>query len=242
MTVELAEPVEQDDRSALTPLQRDLCWALGGLVLLLCWDASPLDMTLVRWFGNAEGFAWRDHWFTSGVLHQGGRYLSIALLALTLSACVRPFGPWRSLGRTERIWWFGVTVLCLVLIPQIKHHSTTSCPWDLQEFGGAAQHLSHWRGLLFDRTGDGGPGRCFPSGHASGAFSFLAIGVVLRALQPRLCWRWVLGLSVLGLVFGAAQMARGAHYASHTLYTAWLCASITFLSWHLLPARRSTPP
>lgn len=219
-------------------LLRDLLWVGVSLALLLCWDASGFDMALIRLFGNAQGFAWRDHWLTAGVLHQGGRWLSIGLFMLTLAACVRPFGPWRGLVASERTWWLAVTVLCLVLIPQIKRHSATSCPWDLQEFGGVAQHLSHWQGLLKPQIGDGGPGRCFPSGHASGAFSFLAIGFVLRRLAPASGRRWIAGLCVLGLVFGAAQMARGAHYASHTFYTAWLCATITVLSWQALQAWR----
>jgi membrane-associated PAP2 superfamily phosphatase len=218
---------------------RDLGRAALALTLLLCWDASGLDMALIRLFGDAQGFAWRDHWLTASVLHQGGRWLSIGLFTLTLAACARPFGPWRGLAASERVWWFGVTVLCLVLIPQIKRHSGTSCPWDLQEFGGVAQHVSHWRGLLIHHMGDGGPGHCFPSGHASGAFSFLAIGCVLRRLAPAKARRWMIGLCVLGFVFGAAQMARGAHYASHTLYTAWLCGTITVSSWHALQAWRT---
>jgi membrane-associated PAP2 superfamily phosphatase len=28
---------------------------------------------------------------------------------------------------------------------------------------------------------------------------------------------------VLGALFGWAQLARGAHFASHTLWSAWLC-------------------
>lgn len=219
-------------------LSRDLVWASAAFALLLAWDASGLDMALIALFGNAQGFPWRDHWLTAGVLHQGGRWLSIGLFVLTVVACMRPFGPWRGLSVRERVWWFGVTVLCLVLIPQIKRYSATSCPWDLQAFGGAAQHLSHWQGLLKPTLGDGGPGRCFPSGHASGAFSFLAIGLVLRRHAPRTARRWVLGLCALGGVFGLAQMARGAHFASHTLYTAWICATLTALSWHALQAHR----
>ena len=42
---------------------------------------------------------------------------------------------------------------------------------ELAEFGGVAQHVSHWSlGVL-----DGGPGHCFPSGHASSAFAFFAL-------------------------------------------------------------------
>ena len=57
-----------------------------------------------------------------------------------------------------------VLVGCLLAVAALKRHSPTSCPWSLQEFGGHAVYLSHWRWRP-----DGGPGHCFPSGHASGA-------------------------------------------------------------------------
>ena len=224
--------------------QRDLRLALIGLLLLLGWDASGLDLPLVRLFGSAQGFAWRDHWLTARLLHDGGRLLSVALFALTLAASLRPFGPWRGLARRERLWWLGVTVSCLILIPLLKRLSATSCPSQLQEFGGMAHYVSHWQFSwnAAGTGGDGGPGHCFPSGHASGAFSFLAIGFALLRLHPQQARAWLAMLTLLGLVFGLAQMARGAHYLSHTLYTAWLCWSLTALSWHALKARRFSLP
>jgi len=225
-------------RPAEAPRWRaDFAWLALGLIVLLCWDALGLDLPLVRLFGNAEGFAWRDHWLTAGLLHQGGRWLSIGLFVLTAAGCLRPFGPWRGLVPSERLWWIGITIVCLVLIPQIKRHSATSCPWELQEFGGTARHVSHWLGL-WHTVADGGPGRCFPSGHASGAFSFFAIGVALRRSSPRSSRRWLLAIGALGLMFGFGQMARGAHYASHSLYTAWICAALTCASWQALQAWR----
>jgi hypothetical protein len=70
---------------------------------------------------------------------------------------------------------------------------------------------------------DGGPGHCFPSGHAVAAFAFLPLYFQWRSERPRVAvalLAWVLGL---GLLFGWAQLARGAHFPSHTLWSAWLC-------------------
>lgn len=219
--------------------QRDLLLALAGLALLMLWDGSGLDLTLLRLVGDGDGFAWREHWFTAGLLHQGGRWISVALFVLTAAIALRPFGPWHGLTPRERLWCLGITALCLLLIPLLKRHSLSSCPWDLQAFGGVAHYVSHWRfGIA-----DGGPGHCFPSGHASGAFSFLALALVLRARHPAAARRVLVALCLLGALFGLAQMARGAHYLSHTLYTAWLCGSLTALSWHALlrPASRTLP-
>jgi hypothetical protein len=35
-----------------------------GLGALLSWEASGLDLALVRVYGDASGFAWRDAWLT----------------------------------------------------------------------------------------------------------------------------------------------------------------------------------
>lgn len=55
----------------------------------------------------------------------------------------------------------------------------------------------------------------------------MALYFFLLATRPR--WRWV-GLAVgvsLGVLFGATQQLRGAHFLSHDLWTAvicWACA------------------
>lgn len=104
-------------------------------------------------------------------------------------------------------------------ITVLKRLNHTSCPWDLAEFGGVARHVSHW--LWGVR--DGGAGHCFPAGHASTAFAYLAGWFVLRRSAPRAAGRWLLGALLAGMVLGLAQQMRGAHYMSHTLWTAWIC-------------------
>ena len=60
------------------------------------------------------------------------------------------------------------TGLSLAVVSTLKYTSSTSCPWDLSEFGGVARHVSHWAlGVL-----DGGGGKCFPAGHASAGIAF----------------------------------------------------------------------
>ena len=50
-------------------LRRDIAVALAALLLLLAWEASGADLPLTRLFGNADGFAWRNHWLLERVLH-----------------------------------------------------------------------------------------------------------------------------------------------------------------------------
>lgn len=189
-----------------------------GLALLLCWDGSGADMAVMRLFGTPAGFAWREAFLASTLLHQGGRVLGWLAAGAWLIDAWRPL--WRGgPSRAERARWLLVALGCLLLVAAVKHASRTSCPWDLQDFGGAARHVSHWAWGVRD----GGPGHCFPSGHASTAFAFLAGHFLLRDSRPAAARAWLAGVLGAGLLFGLAQVARGAHYPSHVLWTAWLC-------------------
>jgi membrane-associated PAP2 superfamily phosphatase len=101
----------------------------------------------------------------------------------------------------------------------LKQLSLTSCPWSLAEFGGSARHVSHWAWGV----ADGGEGRCFPAGHATAAFCFLPGYFALRAAAPVAARRWLLAVLGAGAVLGVVQVMRGAHFASHSLWTGWFC-------------------
>ena len=216
----------------------DIAVAAAGLAALAAWDATGMDITVARWLGGPDGFPWRHHWLTAGLLHGGIRYLAWTLLAALVVGYWRPWGPLRSLSKGQRLWMLGTTVASAALIPLIKRLSATSCPWSLAEFGGSVgQYVPHW----VYGVADGGPGGCFPSGHASTAFAFLAAWFVLRDAAPAAARRWLAVTMVAGLVLGAVQVARGAHYPSHPLWTAWLCWVVSTLSFHLLRPRAALP-
>ncbi|MDL2336838.1 MAG: phosphatase PAP2 family protein [Pseudomonadota bacterium] len=213
---------------SLTTARRDVLWTLSSLALLLAWDFVGMDLTVMHWLGDEHGFVWRNHWFFSRVLHDGGRWLSAVAIVVVLVNVVRPWSFAGDMKLPTRLWWFSAMVICLVLIPTLKQRSATSCPWDLAEFGSSARYVSHW---AFG-VDDGGGGRCFPSGHASAAFSFLCGWFALRAATPIAARRWVAGVWVCGILFGIAQSVRGAHYPSHTLWTAWICWTTSVVLWY----------
>lgn len=218
-------------------------WVLPGLLLallaLLAWDASGLDLLLARCFGDATGFAARDAFWARSLLHDGGRWASGMGLLLGGIEALRRAPVRQGPSRRERRRALLATVLLMLAISALKQLSRSSCPWSLAEFGGGSSvWVSHWNWWQTD----GGPGHCFPSGHAAASFAFVAwlwIWAPWRAQRP---WVWaLLCLAVLGggMLGALAQSARGAHYLSHSLWTAWLCAA---LGWLLLRQRTAAVP
>ena len=166
------------------------------------------------------------------------RYTALcALLVLSLMIWW-PIGWMRKVSYPRRIQLVVGALVSLIIMALMKRISVTSCPWDLQAFGGPAHYVSHWSlGTI-----DGGSGRCFPGGHASSAYAFVALCLPWlmppagqqRARAPG--WRWLGVLLFAGLVAGAVQTVRGAHYPSHTLWTLIICAGVSLAGWSL--ARR----
>jgi membrane-associated PAP2 superfamily phosphatase len=208
--------------------RRDALVVLAALAALVAWEASGLDLALASTWGSTSGFALREHWFFRRVLHDGGRWLS----GLALAACV--VWAWRGdarlMARRLRFAWLGVVVLCVVAVPALKRVSQTSCPWSLAPFGGDVPYVPHWLPGVFD----GGPGHCFPSGHAVAAFAFLPLYFQWRRAQPQRARRLLAATLAFGALFGGGQLVRGAHFPSHTLWSAWLCWTIGALAAHRL--------
>lgn len=204
-------------------LGQDAAIALFLFSGLLAWELSGLDITVSRWFGGPEGFPWREAWLPSSVLHQGGRAFAWLVLALTTLGALFPLVPGPS--RAARLRWSAMTLACAMLVSVLKDLSLTSCPWDLAVFGGSAAHVSHWAiGVR-----DGGPGHCFPSGHASAGFAFLSGYFLWRNHRPPLARTWLVAACMAGLVFGGAQVVRGAHLVSHVWWSGCLCWALCAL-------------
>lgn len=196
---------------------------VAATLALLLWDTAQLDMPLARWWGDAHGFALRDHWLLTQVLHDGGRR---AAWALTLGLCLGvwwPWGPLRGIAQGRRLVLASTTLLAALAVGTLKSFSATSCPWDLTAFGGVAHYSggsAHWLRML---QADGGSGHCFPAGHASAGFSFVGGYFAFRGTRPVLARAWLALSLAAGLLLGLAQQARGAHFMSHTLWSGWVC-------------------
>jgi membrane-associated PAP2 superfamily phosphatase len=206
--------------------------------LLLAWDSSSLDMATALWFGGTGGFALKDDWWLSSVLHDGGRRAAWVVLLVALLMVWWPQGAFRRIGRSRRIQLVVTGILATSAVATLKAFSGTSCPWDLAQFGQGALHVSHWAWGSFD----GGNGRCFPAGHASAGFAFIGGYFAFARGAPQVSRIWLAVALLAGLVFGLAQQARGAHFMSHTLWTAWLCWVIALALDRLWPRASTEVP
>ncbi|PWW49086.1 phosphatase PAP2 family protein [Melaminivora alkalimesophila] len=214
--------------------RRRVALTLLLLVPILLWDVSGGDLPLARLFGTAQGFAWRHDPTFGFLLHAVPRALSTACVLALVWGVWRPWGPLRTLPAADRGQLVLSIVLAMLAVQALKRLAATSCPWDLAEFGGVAVYVSHWDWGVWDQ----GPGHCFPAGHASAAFGFVAGWWVLRRKLPRLALPWLCAALISGVVLGWAQQVRGAHYLSHTLWTGWICWSVGLLVEEAVQARR----
>jgi membrane-associated PAP2 superfamily phosphatase len=222
--------------STATPRQpgpgwrRDLTVTVLALAAVLAWDLTGLDLPLTRLWGHAGGFPWRDHLLTATLVHEGGRWLAGLGLAALAWDVWRPLLPGPT--RAQRAATLAFVVASMALVPLHKRISLTSCPWSLREFGGGAEYVSHW----LPGVADGGPGGCFPSGHAVTAFGFFALYFLWRGHRPALARAVLAAVLAAGALFAWAQLARGAHYLSHSLWSAWLCWALAALAFRYVPA------
>jgi len=194
-------------RPSLTPAG---CLLLA-LAALLLWDGSGADWPLAQWMGGARHFPLRENFWLRQVLHDGAQALAwLALLALW-GLLWQPAKIFAALPALRRVQLALAPLLAAALVAWLKARSSVSCPWALIAFGGSAP------------DGVAGAGRCFPAGHASAGFAFAAGWVALRRHMPALARIWLAAALAAGVLLGLVQQWRGAHFMSHTLWTAWLC-------------------
>jgi len=217
-------------------------WIGHGLLPLLAFVAMQeaisrfsLDLRLADYWYRLEGGAWalRDHWLTSDLLHHGGRQLSFTLLGTVLLLLMLSWSHARLVRWRRPLAYLALATLTSVALVNLgKHLSHQDCPWSLVRYGG--ERLYH---PLFGAPAGSDSDGCFPAGHASAGYAWLALYFVcLNGLPTRRHLALLPGL-LLGLLFGLAQQLRGAHFLSHDLWTLAICwfSSLVLYRWLLMP-------
>ena len=198
---------------------------LAVMVLLVPLRADlHLADAIYRWEGH--GWTLHDNFIVQPLIHVLGKRLSTFAwygVAITLIASF-------SLPRFRR--WRLATALSTFVVGTLKLWTNMDCPWDLVRYGGTLPYFD----LFAPRAAGLAPGRCFPAGHASAGYAWVALYFFFLATRPALRW-WGLaaGLAV-GLVFGIAQQLRGAHFLSHDITTLAICWTVSLVLYLMLRA------
>jgi len=189
-------------------------------------NLTIIDIGISAFFANdIDGFPLTHHWLTQTVLH-----LYAARLAALAGLALIGFNLWQWIcpsvnnkiavaARYLMISWVS-SVLTIALLKQV---TTLPCPWNLKQFGGTVDYIFIYE--LF--SGIHSAGKCFPAAHASSGYGLIGCGFVALMFGRHIGKGFLLPL-LIGLVYGGAQIVRGAHFISHDLFTLGICLS---LSW-----------
>jgi membrane-associated PAP2 superfamily phosphatase len=207
----------------------ELGWLAAAFALIfLLARYTPLDHALTGLFYDpaTRSFPLKDQAFWAMIMHTGLKYLSLAVwfgLLLWWISLRRQSS--RQALRHAIGFTLIVTPLAALVVSSLRALSAHSCPWDLSLFGGTAEYFRFFDAVPLNP----GPGRCAPSGHAASGFGWFAAYVGLRGVDRRAA-RYALAFTLLlGTLTGITQLARGAHFLSHLLLTAWICFTVAWL-------------
>jgi membrane-associated PAP2 superfamily phosphatase len=212
--------------------------ALGIAAAVLCFVGryTDTDLWLANWMYDeaSRDFPLRENWFAATFAHEWMRngFITIAVSLIALLAVDKLFSLtlWQPAVRIRLAGVAAASVLVPLVISLLKSRSMHHCPWDIDRFGGTAPYLR-----LFDHLPMGvAAGHCFPAGHASSALWLGAIALFWLPRHPRkAAWMGALGM-VPGLSLGWMQQLRGAHFLTHTLWSAWIAALVVVLIARIL--------
>jgi membrane-associated PAP2 superfamily phosphatase len=208
-----------------------------GLFISLQYGGLDLRVAHLFYDPALGRFPLRDNFWANQVFHDGARQVLVGLALLILVA----WGlSWRvpTLRRQRAaLAYLSITVLLsMLLVQQLKSWTNVDCPWDVAGLGGLRPHIN----LFADKPDTLPAGHCFPGGHSSGGCALLAfyfVGGVHRARR----WPMLLPGLLTGSVFAVDQWARGAHFPSHDLASAYLCWMVA-LGMATLFERLGHPP
>ena len=209
---------------------------MGGVLF----NETGLDRLVSELFADGiNGFPLRNHWLAKGVLHDAAAkfsvVLAILLMGYNIAQWFKPIASIRTIISARYLMW---SWLCATLaVAQLKSITKLPCPWNISEFGGNSEYI----GLLNVFSSDYPVGHCFPSGHVTGGYGLIGL-VFIAVLYGKPVRHGLLPVLLLGLLYGGAQMVRGAHFISHDLFSIGIClgSALLWARFYLfskLPAR-----
>ncbi|MYN05571.1 phosphatase PAP2 family protein [Pseudoduganella sp. DS3] len=215
--------------------------ALAASATLILWlgQCTDIDLRLADMVYDRarSAFPLREAWFAEQfnhvILKAVLACMACGTVLLALRDAWRPYLHWapeRRLGmRVLAMSALGVPLATSLL----KQASSSHCPWDLERYGGTAPYirLFEWMPSAVP------PGHCLPGGHASSALWLVGLAAFWWPRQPRTAIATGGAMLLFGVGVGWVQQLRGAHFLTHTLWSAWIACAITIANYSL--AKRS---
>ena len=217
--------------------------AVAALLIYAIAECSDADLVLADWlYDRAAGvFPWREAWLTTTfghvLLKSGLTVLAVILVAM---AAIDALWPLALLDRAFSRLRLRVAACSAVLVPLatslLKQASNAHCPWDLARYGGGEPYVRLFEALPAGTL----PGHCLPAGHASSALWLVSLAVWWLPGPGLRAWRAACLALAPGLALGWMQQMRGAHFLTHTLWSAWIACAIVLALIVLLQASGGT--
>ncbi len=205
--------------TTVPPIVRYRLLVIVVLAIATWWlaEKTSFDVSVSYLFFDevSRQFPEKRSWLFNTLIHDGGRDLIGLIAGLILLLMISCWIRVRSI--TFNVWAYVLfaMVVTTTSVASIKQVSPVHCPYKLEIFGGDNQIADPFGGAIPGQD----DGHCWPAGHASGAFSLLALYFAARRLKPEYANWLLLFTAILGTVFAVGQTVRGAHFASHTLWT-----------------------
>ena len=234
-------------KNSRTELHPSLPWAVLGIVLVLAAEQfTNIDLLLQdRLYDPGQGWlidpnaAVPRFWFY--------RLPKVLLWLVGLAPLVLALGParWRDrwgMVRRDLLVFFAAMALIPLSVGIGKALTRVYCPCELARYGGKVAYVKIFSAYTPEDRPER-PGRCFPAAQASGGFALMGLLAISR-LRHRHRVAFLVGSSA-GFLLGAYQMARGAHFLSHTLVSwlwAWIFALLLDHFWPRKTLEARAPP
>lgn len=190
----------------------------AGLLVWLMGCGGDAWVTQHFWDAQSRTFPLRHDETLKFWLHTSVKPPVVALGICTLGALIASFWNAKLLPFHKLLAYCTLSlVLGSSTISLLKSGSCQSCPYDLLEYGGKNPHIG-----LLDAVPLGAVlGKCWPGAHAATAFALFGYYFAARTLGWHRAARAILIFVVcFGVVLSLTQVARGAHFLSHQVWTA----------------------
>lgn len=211
------------------------------LALLLLLDIGGGDIWLAAKLYALEGQQWalRDYWLTEDILHQGARKLNYLLALATVITTL--YYHWLDKTKpdlSKAYLALTLSLLCsFALVAYLKAITNIACPWSLAMFGGSEPYIH----ILQPRPSYLPYSQCFPAGHASVGYAWVALYYFLRHSRPHYRYAGLAAGLIGGAILGFTQQLRGAHFMSHDLTTLFICLCCAKLCFSAIFATGANP-